>query len=45
MFKQLKEKIATQVNKTNQTLFTGISSPDSVCHREDIALVIVDLIL
>jgi hypothetical protein len=31
MFKNLKEKLATQVTKTNQTLLAGLSSPDSVC--------------
>jgi hypothetical protein len=31
MFKNLKEKIATQVTKTSQSSFLGNSSPDSVC--------------
>lgn len=31
MFKNLKEKIATQVTKTNQSIFSGLSSPDTVC--------------
>ncbi len=31
MFKNLKDKLATQVNKTNQTLFSNILPLDSVC--------------
>ena len=31
MFKNLKEKLATQVTKTNQTLFSTILPLDGVC--------------
>ena len=34
MFKNLKEKLATQVNKTNQTLFSAILPTDTVCFRK-----------
>ncbi|CAF3515661.1 unnamed protein product [Rotaria sp. Silwood1] len=35
MFKNLKEKLATQVNKTNQTLFSAIISNDSTSSSKE----------
>ncbi|CAF3595048.1 unnamed protein product [Adineta steineri] len=34
MFKKLKDNIATQVNKTNQTLFSSILPTDSILSRD-----------
>jgi hypothetical protein len=44
MFKNLKEKLATQVNKTNQTLFSSIISSDSVCLQGFLIIISFDFI-
>ncbi len=40
MFRNLKDRIATEVNKANQTLFSTIISSDSVCLQGRLIIII-----